>query len=210
MEIYKNLDINDLDYEVWKVIADFPSYQVSNLGRIKSFKRYKNGKILKQQIDKYGYLYCRLNNNIKSKHKKVHRLVLITFKPIENSNNFECNHKNDIKICNILENLEWCTQHENITSAIKSGLIGKKGNKNNFFGKYHSEESKYKISKTRKEKFYNKLKDGEVWLIKKILNSDYYKSGKISLTKIGKMFKIHRQTISDIKNNKLWSNIKYE
>jgi hypothetical protein len=31
MGIYKNLDVNDSDGEVWKVCYDFPNYSVSNL-----------------------------------------------------------------------------------------------------------------------------------------------------------------------------------
>ena len=38
MEIYKNLDLNNLDDEIWKEVKDFEDYSVSNFGRIKSFK----------------------------------------------------------------------------------------------------------------------------------------------------------------------------
>jgi hypothetical protein len=41
VEIYKNLDVNDLDGEVWKVIEDFPDYSVSNLGRVKRFEYFE-------------------------------------------------------------------------------------------------------------------------------------------------------------------------
>lgn len=36
----------DVD-EIWKDIPDIKGYMVSNIGRIKSFRRYSQGKILK-------------------------------------------------------------------------------------------------------------------------------------------------------------------
>jgi len=57
---------------------------------------------------------------------------------------------------------------------------------------------------------YSQLKSGEVWLIKKILNSDYYKSGKITLKGIGQMFSVEYYVVSDIKNKRTWSHIKLE
>jgi len=52
MKIYENLDINDLNGEIWKIIIDFSNYQISNLGRIKRVihDRWNHKlKILKQQ-----------------------------------------------------------------------------------------------------------------------------------------------------------------
>lgn len=34
IEIYKNLDREDLNGEIWKTIKSFPDYQISNLGRV--------------------------------------------------------------------------------------------------------------------------------------------------------------------------------
>lgn len=76
--------------EVWEEIKDFPNYQVSNLGNVKSKERYtkqRNGinlrkeKLLKQQIDKKGYCYIRLYNDKMWKYFKVHRLVAVAFLP---------------------------------------------------------------------------------------------------------------------------------
>ncbi len=194
MKIYKNLDINNLDGEVWKVIEDFPDYQVSNLGRIKSFKRYKEGKILIQRKNRHEYLSIDLWKNRNKITKRVHRLQLLTFKPIDNSNIFQVNHIDGNKENNLLENLEWCTASENDKHAYRIGLK-KSNHKSINIGEKHP---------------LNKLKNGEVWLIKKILNSDYYKSGKINQTFIGKMFEVSHQVISKIKLEKLWSHIKYE
>ena len=40
MKIYKNLNIESLDDEIWKNIDGFKEYQISNYGRVKSFKKH--------------------------------------------------------------------------------------------------------------------------------------------------------------------------
>ena len=49
----------------------------------------------------------------------------------------------------------------------------------------------------------SKLKDGEVWLIKKLLHN------KIKKTTIAKMFKVTRQLIRHIELNNVWKHITY-
>ncbi|MCM1217913.1 MAG: HNH endonuclease [Lachnospiraceae bacterium] len=62
---------------------------------------------------------------------KVHRLVMNTFCPIENSEELQVNHINGHKDDNRLENLEWCTRSENLIHAFKTGLEERpKGEKN--------------------------------------------------------------------------------
>lgn len=74
--------------EIWKDIPGYPTYQVSNLGRIKSLpKRRGRGigyitreKILVNVLDKNGYhiVYVYSDKNSR-KLCKVHRLVLLAF-----------------------------------------------------------------------------------------------------------------------------------
>ena len=118
--------------EIWKDIKGYEGYyQVSNLGRIKSLDRMKNnqyneyfmsGRILKSSIIKdKGYCRVSLNNGKGRKSKRVHRLVAEAFIPnLENKP--EVNHIDGNKLNNCADNLEWCTNKENIEHSIKTGL----------------------------------------------------------------------------------------
>lgn len=98
--------------EIWKEIPGYAGlYQVSNLGRVKSFKnQYGHGvRILNGERTKSGYIQVSLNR----KRYKVHRLVAMAF--ISNPNGWpQINHKNEIKTDNRVENLEWCTGKYNV------------------------------------------------------------------------------------------------
>lgn len=127
--------------EVWKSVVSYPTYLVSNLGRVKRAKPThcdKNGVmykrkslLLKGTIDKDGYLKVHLSCKISglSKVNFVHRLVAIAF--IGNPDRKRTvNHKDGIKLNNRLDNLEWATDKENVTHSFKHGFSTNKGIKN--------------------------------------------------------------------------------
>ena len=100
--------------EIWKPIKDYEGiYEVSNLGRIKTLSRTINGRKMPEKIKKLdktkqGYLRIELSKNKINKKYSVHRLVAQTF--IDNANNYPCiNHKDENKMNNNVDNLEWCT-----------------------------------------------------------------------------------------------------
>jgi hypothetical protein len=170
--------------EIWKQIKDYPNYEVSNLGRVKSIdrfiadtvgrKRYYKSKILKQVVRK-GYHSVSLYNNKGIKIYRVNRIVAFAF--IENINNkLFVNHIDGIKSNNKVENLEWCTCQENITHSIKNGL-----------SKYASGE----------KQGHSKLKYADIIKIKE-LNKTH------SARKISFMFNVCAQSIHNVLNNKTW------
>ena len=101
--------------EIWKDILGYEGlYQVSNYGRIKSFNYRNTGKekMLSLKPNKNGYIRIGLTKDGKRKMFQVHQLVAQTF--LENPNNYsQINHKDENKINNNAENLEWCTPKYN-------------------------------------------------------------------------------------------------
>ena len=98
--------------EVWKEIPDFDDYMISNLGKVKSFKR-NSDKILKPGTDNHGYYYVVLtNNNGKKVHKKIHRMLAEAF--IENPDNLpNVDHLDTQRLNNDLSNLRWASHSQN-------------------------------------------------------------------------------------------------
>jgi hypothetical protein len=110
--------------EEWKQIPNYSLYHCSNTGLIKTFNWKGSGqtRIMKPAIDGSGYLRTMLKRDDGHIHTiKVHRIVAQTW--IENPNDKPCvNHKNGIKDCNHVDNLEWCTVQENIDHSMATGL----------------------------------------------------------------------------------------
>ena len=95
-----------MEKEIWKNIVGYENlYKVSNMGNV--FSCIKN--IYRKNVIRNGYLSVK----IKNKMYDIHRLVAIHF--IENRDKkLTVNHINGNKHDNRVENLEWCTNQENI------------------------------------------------------------------------------------------------
>ena len=117
--------------ETWKPIEGYEErYEVSSKGNVRSLGHnvcfldygkcvdfYRDGKLLKPTVNKYGYFVVSLYDTSKKKQKqyKIHRLVAETFIPnVENKPMID--HINAIKTDNRVENLRWCTHKENMNN----------------------------------------------------------------------------------------------
>lgn len=101
-------------------------YTIDTEGRIYSHRRKKYLSLKPDSI--FGYVHAGLYKDGKSKLYNVHRLVAQAFIP--NPNNFPVvNHIDGNKSNNRVENLEWCTQKENVHHCIASGNFGKMNRK---------------------------------------------------------------------------------
>ena len=114
-----------MNKEIWKDIKGYEGlYQISNLGRVKSFPRngtIKQERILKQTIDNNGYLIVGLHKNNKAKKVCVHWLVADAFIP-KGKEDEVINHIDGNKLNNNLNNLERCSQKHNVRESIRLGL----------------------------------------------------------------------------------------
>ena len=107
--------------EIWEDIDGYGGdYQVSNFGRVKSFK-HRKPLIMKPGVDAYGYPQVGLCRNNKHNSHKIHRLVAMAFIP-NPLNKPEINHIDGCKSNNHVDNLEWVTAQENSRHAYATGL----------------------------------------------------------------------------------------
>ena len=121
--------------EILKPISGYEgSYEVSNLGRVRSCDRivtYSNGvkhkykgKVLKSGDNNHGYLRVTLCDDRGHKTATIHRLVATAFIP-NPENKQTINHINEIKTDNRVENLEWMTIKENINHGTHNERVAK-------------------------------------------------------------------------------------
>jgi hypothetical protein len=123
-----------LEYiEAWLPVIGFEgSYEVSNLGRVRSLPRKVAsrpgrirrvpGKLLKPNFTIHGYLQVNLQRESKGVPFSVHRLVAEAFigpRPP----GADIDHKDGIKINNERWNLEYVSRLENVRRAIRMGLV---------------------------------------------------------------------------------------
>lgn len=90
-----------------------PELEVCKEGYVRN-KAKKN--IYKKCISWHGYCQYRINGKL----KLVHRLILMTFNPVEGMEDLIVDHINGKRTDNRLENLRWVTQKQNTKYKIKN------------------------------------------------------------------------------------------
>ena len=109
--------------------------------------------ILKGTPDKDGYLKVSLkDNNDKTKRLSIHRIVAEQF-ILNKENKPIVNHKDGNKQNNCVDNLEWCTQKENVKHAIEKLNV----KYSRYIDKMHKANKKKIIRSDGK--IYNQVKD---------------------------------------------------
>ena len=120
--------------EEWRPILGAPDYEVSSLGQVRSYKRWGGGmyrasetvdtpRLLRPKLGKRGkgYLSVALAVQGRKKHLRVNRLVALAFLP--NPDNLpEVGHRDNNKLNNRVDNLEWTTQVDNTLHTFVSGV----------------------------------------------------------------------------------------
>lgn len=171
--------------EIWKYVEKNSFYEVSNLGRVRSWKNGRFGVRDKPRLmtpclrSSKNYLVVTISINKKIKSYSVHRLVAELFVPNPEKKP-QVHHKNCIKTDNRACNLEWVTASENMRRMFKDGLhnppVGERSGS-------------------------SKLKDKDVNEIR-----DMYLSG-YKQYELSEKFNISQSSISLIVNGKTWNNL---
>ncbi len=102
-----------VDIEGWEGV-----YQVSDMGRLKSFLKEKYGFVLSNKNSKGDYLSVVLKcKGRKPRYVRMHRLVAEAF-IYKDNDDLEVNHKDGNRQNNRMDNLEWVSKSENVRHAI--------------------------------------------------------------------------------------------
>lgn len=100
--------------EEWREIKDYEGlYEVSTLGRVRSFHKEEVGMVMCVYTHWKGYKFIYICKNGQRKKFFVHRLVACAFIP-NPENHPIVNHKDLDKANNMLSNLEWCDESANM------------------------------------------------------------------------------------------------
>ena len=131
-------------------MKDIPNYEglyaITEDGNVWS---YRNNRFIKSFLRKNGYMQVLLVKDGIKKSWKVHRLVALTYLP--NPNNYpEVNHKDENRINNCVDNLEWCPHDYNCNYGERLNRISDSNTKR--FNIYTDNDLKRKILKEAKER----------------------------------------------------------
>jgi hypothetical protein len=171
--------------EEWRSIKDYEGYEVSNLGRIRSYWTVGNTKQLGSRCkyfnpkpDPVGYLKVSLCREGVAKSFRVHVIVASHFLgPCPAGQ--EVRHKNGIRHECAASNLEYGTRKQNMDDKVRHGTL--------LFGSNHPNSM---------------LDESDVFLMKYC-----FKVHKISSRECGAIFSCSEGTAQNIKKNKTWKHV---
>lgn len=113
--------------EEWRVIADFPAYAVSSLGRVKRIAptaRYRvTGKLLNSKPGPGGYIMVSLYRDSQHHSRSVHSIVCETFHGPKPSPRHQAAHSDGCSTNNRSDNLSWKLPAANIQDKNAHGTM---------------------------------------------------------------------------------------
>jgi hypothetical protein len=123
-----------MDTEIWIGVEGFPAYEVSNLGRVRSWttrgRRSASGEQARAEHPTllriswrggYGCVGLRLPNGGPTKHLRVSRLVCAAFHVAPPDPDSQARHLNDDLHDNRAENLAWGDWYDNWSDRARNG-----------------------------------------------------------------------------------------
>ena len=167
--------------EEWRPVVGYEGlYEVSNTGRVRSLDRYVRSKSKSYRLQKgsilspstsNGYLYVILQASQVTRKFRIHRLVAQAFLP--NPDNLpQVNHKDEDKLNNRVDNLEWCTVKYNNNYGTRTIRAKETAIKNGSWSGLSREEYKKKYYQENKDsyrEYYKKWREN---------NKDYQRKHK--------------------------------
>ena len=151
-------------------------YRIGSDGSVINFEKQRNVSCF---IDSKGYINVRMFLNGKRTIKRLHRLMMVLFYPVENMEKLTINHKDGNKANNDLSNLEWCTRAENTKHGHRTKLINNFGEKNG----------------------RAKLTESDIFKIRVLANIGHKHRS------LSEQFKVSKSNIDKIVKMKIWKNI---
>ena len=91
-------------------IKNYETYAINKNGDIKDLR---NGHLLNGSKNINGYLKVNLKNPDGYRGFQVSRLVLMTFNPVDNQDELECDHIDRNRLNNNIDNLRWVNKNQN-------------------------------------------------------------------------------------------------
>lgn len=175
--------------EIWKGVVEFEDYfEVSSYGNVRSKDRlvyrsvgapfWKNGRVLSPKTKRYAEYNLSVNG--KSNFKTGHRLVGEAFIP-NPENQPMVLHKDNNKINNHVDNLEWGDGYKNMQDAVSTGAV---------------------VAQKGMERPQAKSTDDQIIEIRRL-----YGTGNYTMNEIGEMFGYPYRSISDIVRGKSWRHL---
>ena len=112
-----------------------------------------NGKVLKQQTNEKGYLVVNLQKDKKAHKKGVNRLVMETYRPIDNPHLYHAHHIDGVRHHNHIGNLRWELIEDHMREHKKGKVLTEEHRRKlseSQKGKVLTEEHRRKLSESQK------------------------------------------------------------